>query len=134
MLLVRPAVGHRHWFAFGNAEELMRAGYEATIRALDEAKDVLMRPGGVYPRRVVTIDVDRDRCIGCGLCVAMAPRVMAMGSDAKAYPVASSVEWSPADGDFVHHCPTQAIGVRAEHGRRRTTHPSIEPSLEAADD
>lgn len=134
MLLIRPAVGNRNWFTFGNADELMRAGYEATLRALDEAGDVLMRAGGVYPRRMVTIDVDRAKCIGCGLCAALAPTTMAMARDGKAYVMTNPVEWSPADGDFVHHCPTEAIGVQAERGGKRTTHPAIEPSLDAADD
>jgi len=53
-----------------------------------------------------------DRCIGCGLCVALAPQHMGLDSSGKAFPRTRVVEWSPADGDFVHHCPTEAIAVR----------------------
>jgi hypothetical protein len=36
-----------------------------------------------------------------------------MGADAsgKAYALTREVPWSPADGDFVKHCPTAAIAV-----------------------
>jgi hypothetical protein len=34
---------------------------------------------------------------------------MAMDEMQKAYPREELVDWSPADGDFVHHCPTLAI-------------------------
>jgi hypothetical protein len=36
---------------------------------------------------------------------------MAMDEVGKAYPWTPEVEWSPADGDFVQHCPTYAIEV-----------------------
>jgi hypothetical protein len=37
-----------------------------------------------------------------------------MGFDArrKAFALTHTLEWSPADGDFVRHCPTDAIGVQ----------------------
>ena len=52
-----------------------------------------------------------DKCIGCTLCAALAPRMMTMDGDGKAQVLASPVEWSRADGDFVHQCPTDAILV-----------------------
>jgi hypothetical protein len=36
---------------------------------------------------------------------------MAMDEFGKAVPWTPEVEWSPADGDFVQHCPTYAIEV-----------------------
>jgi len=57
------------------------------------------------------VTVDRAKCIGCTLCVALAPQVMAMDESGKAHPWTPEVEWSPADGDFVQHCPTYAIEV-----------------------
>jgi hypothetical protein len=58
---------------------------------------------------------------------------MAMDSDQKAYPLTPVVEWSPADGDFVHHCPTFAIGAtRLEmggtHEQKTTVDPTSEPT------
>ena len=68
--------------------------------------------------------MDPDKCIGCTLCVALAPDTMAMGDDGKAFPLTPVVEWSPADGDFVHHCPTLAISAER-------VAPDRTPSLEA---
>jgi len=41
----------------------------------------------------------------------MAPDVMQMDADGKASAKNPTVDWSPADGDFVHHCPTYAINA-----------------------
>jgi hypothetical protein len=37
---------------------------------------------------------------------------MAMDANGKAYATSSPVQWSPADGGFVQHCPTNAIIAR----------------------
>ncbi len=111
MLLVRPKVSHVSWFSFHHTAELLRAGYEAMRIALDDLDTVLGAHGGVYPRRPVAVSVDRDRCTGCGLCVAVAPHVMAMDAAGRAFAPNPSLEWSPADGAFVRQCPTAAIGV-----------------------
>ncbi len=135
MLLIRPPVAHRHWFSFSQTDELIDAGYAAASAVLDGMDDTLRRPGGVFPRRGVELEVDRGRCVGCGICVALAPRLMAMDSEGKAYPTCTRLEWSPAEGDFVHHCPTRAISVRELSDRGRvTTSPEREPTLDAADD
>jgi hypothetical protein len=39
-----------------------------------------------------------------------------MDLDGKAQVLHSPVEWSRADGDFVHQCPTEAIEVHALEG------------------
>ena len=134
MLLIRPRVGQRNWFSFAHSAEMIEAGYEATSVLLDQVGEALLSPGGIYPRRMVSVSVDRQRCIGCGMCAALAPAVMAMGGDGKAYVTTSPLEWSPADGDFVQHCPTEAITVQSLDGARRTTRPMSEPTLDAADD
>ena len=46
-----------------------------------------------------------------GFCAAIAPNVMALDAHGKAYPRAEMVNWCSADGDFVRHCPTGAIGA-----------------------
>ena len=81
-----------------------------------------MMLGGVWPRRMVEVRVDRAACTGCTLCATLAPRMMAMDQDGKAEVLVSPVEWSRADGDFVHQCPTDAIHVEAVEGafRRET--------------
>jgi NTE family protein len=111
MLLVRPRVSHLGWFGFGHTAELIAEGYRATVEALRDLNDLLVAPGGIFPRRDVRIRVDRARCTGCGLCVAMAPGTMGLDATGKAYALTHELSWSPADGDFVKHCPTDAIDV-----------------------
>jgi ferredoxin len=135
MVLIRPPVGHRHMFSFPHVSEMIEAGYLAAGSVLDSLGDALLSLSGVFPRQMVSVFVDRAKCIGCGMCVALAPRMMAQDSNGKAYVTCSPVEWSPADGDFVQHCPTEAISVLPLDGHgRRTTRPTHEPTLEAADD
>jgi NTE family protein len=109
MILVRPRVAHVPWLSFAHTADLIAEGYRAGIAALQHLTTCLAAPGGVFPRRTVHVRVNREKCIGCGLCVALAPEQMAMDEMQKAYPREELVDWSPADGDFVHHCPTLAI-------------------------
>lgn len=122
LLLIRPPVWHFHWFSFAHTRRMIQAGYEAACVALDGAGDALWSTGGVYPRRTIELSVNRERCTGCRLCATLAPDVMEMDSTGIARPVSSRVEWSRADGDFVHQCPTDAIRVEVvENGMRRQT-------------
>ncbi len=111
MILIRPKVSHIGWFSFTHADELMKAGYDAAIEALQHFDASIRANSGVFPRRIVKVSVDKAKCIGCTLCVAMAPGVMQMDADGKASAKNPTVDWSPADGDFVHHCPTYAINA-----------------------
>lgn len=111
MILIRPRVAHIGWFSFTRADELMEAGYNAAIEALRDFDACINSASGIFPRRQIQLSVDRDKCIGCTLCVALAPGVMAMDESGKAVPRTPLVDWSPADGDFVHHCPTYAINA-----------------------
>ena len=117
MILVRPRVSHIPWMSFTHTAELIDEGYRAAKKALAGLEECLNAPGGVWPRLPVNLSVDRDKCIGCGLCVAMAPSMMGLDRHRKAFARASKVEWSPADGEFVHHCPTLAIKALREDGR-----------------
>lgn len=123
MLLVRPKVG-RDWLSFSNSARHIREGYRAAAKALENFEIVLEQPGGIYPRKRAELLVHQDRCIGCGLCVALAPTYMGLDSKGKAFARTRSVEWSAADGDFVHHCPTAAIAV--ERNEMVTLSPSAE--------
>jgi NTE family protein len=111
MLLIRPKLG-QDWLSFGNAAASIDEGYRKASLALQDFEAVLQQPSGVYPRRLVSLEVDKDKCIGCGLCVALAPAVMGMDASGKAYARTRTADWSTADGDFVHHCPTCAIEVQ----------------------
>jgi len=119
LLLVRPAVWKYHWFSFAHVDRMIQLGYEAAHDSLDRMGNALLSGGGVWPRRLVEVHVDRVKCIGCTLCATLAPRNMTMDQDGKARVLASPVEWSRADGDFVHQCPTDAISVEALEGSLR---------------
>ncbi|WP_439642588.1 patatin-like phospholipase family protein [Gemmatimonas sp.] len=111
MLLVRPTVSHIGWFSFAHVEELLQVGYDATRAALTHLLDALAAPGGIFPRQEMEVTVDRDRCTGCGLCVAHHPALMGLGRDQKAYPLQPVHNFSPADTAFSRCCPSAAITV-----------------------
>ena len=125
MILIRPRVSHIGWFSFSHADELIEAGYKAAIEALQHLDACVAANSGIFPRRAVRIAVDREKCIGCTLCVALAPHVMAMDASGKAVPRVPSVDWSPADGDFVHHCPTYAITAEPMNGAEPDNQPAV---------
>ncbi len=132
MILIRPKVNHIGWFSFSHTDELLEAGYTAAMEACKHFEECITWGIGVFPRRAMQIDVDREKCIGCTLCVALAPDLMAMDSSQKAYSVMPVVEWSPADGDFVHHCPTLAISAtRLDSEGKTTVDPTSEPTTKA---
>src|SRR4051812_10539062 len=109
MVLIRPKLNDANWLSFTDTASSIVQGYEAAMRALERFESYWGRAGCVFPRRRVQIDVDVDRCTGCGTCVALAPAVMGLDATRKAFPRTRIVEWSPADGGFVHECPTAAI-------------------------
>jgi len=131
MILIRPKVNHIGWFSFENTDELLEAGYTAAMEACKHYEECIAWGVGVFPRRAMEITVDRAKCIGCTLCTAMAPDLMAMDSQQKAYPLQPIVEWSPADGDFVHHCPTYAIeATRIDSSTTPVAPPTVDPTRE----
>lgn len=132
MILIRPRVNHIGWFSFSHTDELLEAGYTAAMEACKHYEECITWGIGVFPRRAMQIEVDRQKCIGCTLCVALAPDLMAMDASQKAYPLQPVVEWSPADGDFVHHCPTLAISAtRLDAQGKTTVDPTSEPTTKA---
>jgi NTE family protein len=134
MILIRPKVNHIGWFSFSETNEVLEAGYTAAMDALQHFEECCESGSGVFPRRATEIVVDPEKCIGCELCVALAPHLMAMDGRRKAYPVTPIVEWSPADGDFVHHCPTYAIeATRLEKGHRRGGRTTVDPTSETTE-
>lgn len=132
LLLIRPRVAEVGWFNFEGAKDVMETGYRTAIASLGLIGNSLRGRGGVHPRRMVELEVDEKKCIGCRTCVALAPRLMRMDAGEKAYPVLSPLEWSPADGHFVGQCPTDAIKVRWLDGSgEESTDPERQPTAEA---
>jgi NTE family protein len=112
MLLVRPRVSQFGWLRFGVTDQLIDLGYRATVEALADFDICARSARGVFPRRVMQVAVDQAKCNGCGLCVAGDPDLMTLDVHGKAHPRRPVVDWSPADGEFVRHCPTGAIHVQ----------------------
>jgi len=111
MILIRPRCD-ADWLSFGHTERTIAEGRHAAEEALNGFEAYLEQESGIYPRRHVQLEVSRERCIGCGMCAAMAPSIMGLDSAGKAFARTHIVEWSPADGDFVGACPTNAILAR----------------------
>jgi NTE family protein len=111
MFLLRPRLGHVGWLSFSHTAEVIAEGYRAAREALTQLPACLAATGGVYPRAAYRLSVDRDLCTGCGFCAAIAPEAMALDAQGKAYARSEIVEWCSADGDFVRHCPTEAISA-----------------------
>lgn len=121
MVLIRPKLGHIPWLSFSNTREVIDQGYESAKAALTHMDDMLGAAGGVWPQRKVHLRVDPAKCIRCGLCIGMAPGLMGWGAEGKAVAREPNVIWSPADGEFVRHCPTKAIiatTVETEQGAK----------------
>ncbi|MEO6528090.1 MAG: patatin-like phospholipase family protein [Gemmatimonadaceae bacterium] len=111
MVLIRPRVDDAHWLSFTDTAANIAEGYRSGMRALERFDSYWGQSNCVFPRRRVQIVVEEDLCTGCGTCVALAPSVMAMDASGKAFARTPVVEWSPADGGFVHECPTRAISA-----------------------
>lgn len=58
-------------------------------------------------------DVDKDTCIGCGLCPSICPEVFEMQDDGKAGVIADPVPDGAEDGakESEENCPVNAIAV-----------------------
>ena len=111
MVLIRPRVDDANWLSFTDTSANIAEGYRSATRALERFESYWDHPNCVYPRRRVQIEVNRELCTGCGTCVSLAPALMGMDGTGKAFARTHIVEWSPAEGGFVHECPTAAISA-----------------------
>ena len=59
------------------------------------------------------VEVDKETCIGCGVCVALAPKYFKLGEDGKSEVIKPEVD--PGDEDTVRtaaqSCPTGSIKI-----------------------
>ncbi|MBO3444981.1 MULTISPECIES: ferredoxin [Clostridia] len=57
--------------------------------------------------------VDKDTCIGCGLCPSISPEVFEMGDDGKAQAISENVAEGEQDSakEAEESCPVDAIKV-----------------------
>ncbi|MFB6892365.1 ferredoxin [Kitasatospora sp. NPDC056327] len=73
----------------------------------------------------VIVQVDRDRCIGSGMCASTAPGSLTLGADGLARPLreqptgAAGEPLTPELADAVDFCPVEALTLYgARDGRR----------------
>ncbi|MGB9706973.1 MAG: ferredoxin [Microgenomates group bacterium] len=55
------------------------------------------------------ITVDKQKCIGCGTCVAIAPKSFKLGDDGKAQPIEPPGDEEEKIKEAVESCPVSAI-------------------------
>ncbi len=73
----------------------------------------------------VIVQVDRDRCIGSGMCATTAPGSLALGTDGLAravreQPTGTAGEPLTAElADAVDFCPVEALSLYGVHDGRR---------------
>jgi len=113
LVLIRPKVSKVGMFAFNRTAHLLAEGYRATHEALDLLPDGLddLPPGGIHPVRHVEMRVDQERCVGCGLCAAVNPRVFAMDDSGRAVVRMRERTTTPLGDVAVRMCPTCAISA-----------------------
>ena len=58
-----------------------------------------------------TITVDKNTCIGCGSCSAIAPKTFALGDDGKAYVLSTTGDSDDVIQQACDGCPVGSITV-----------------------
>ncbi len=58
------------------------------------------------------INIDKEKCIGCGTCVAMFPEIFELGDDGKSKAISDDYTGAGYDKDTIEQaCPTGAISI-----------------------
>jgi len=57
------------------------------------------------------IQVDKDKCIGCGACIAIAPKSFRFGEDGKSEPIEPPQDEEEKIKEAAENCPVQAIEI-----------------------
>jgi len=58
--------------------------------------------------------VDQDKCIGCGTCIALYPKVFKMGNEGKAEVLDQVADTEENIKKAIDSCPVQAISYKEE--------------------
>jgi|GEM_PF-81409 len=82
------------------------------------------------------VQVDKTKCIGCGTCVALAPKTFKLGDDGKSEVFAQDVDSEETLEQAIQSCPVQAISkVEEPKPAEAIQQPTLEtpqPAAEAA--
>ncbi|MFH9352456.1 ferredoxin [Kitasatospora sp. NPDC017646] len=77
-------------------------------------------PAGTEP---VVVRVDRERCIGSGMCALSAPDSLVLDADGRARPVAEyadgGAELTDGLAEAVEFCPVEALALHSASGGYR---------------
>jgi ferredoxin len=86
---------------------------------MDNTPKNAVHPSGPVQVNSVKITIDRDLCIGAATCLAIAPEVFALDSDAKAIILSSADTTDDATIlDAARGCPTAAIILEDQNGQK----------------
>lgn len=55
------------------------------------------------------VKVDKDKCIGCGTCLVIAPKSFKLGDDGKAQPIEPPGDGEEKIKEAIDSCPVDAI-------------------------
>ena len=56
-----------------------------------------------------TLTVDKNKCLGCGTCVSLCPKVFKLGDDGKAEVIDKSADTDENIKNAIDSCPVGAI-------------------------
>jgi NTE family protein len=116
--LIQPKVGHLARFDFDNVTEIVRRGEEEAVRVLTShaATRELVQCDGVEglacpvtPRDFVSVRIDPEICIGCGLCEVVCETEAFWARGEKATVRKLSNYECTRDHACARNCPTGAI-------------------------
>jgi len=60
---------------------------------------------------IMKVKVDKDKCIGCGLCVSLAPKSFKLGEDGKSQAIESVGDDLETIKNAAESCPVSAIEI-----------------------
>lgn len=58
--------------------------------------------------------IDKNKCLGCGTCVALSPKVFKIGSDGKALVIDQKGDEESAIQNAIDSCPVNAISWKED--------------------
>lgn len=116
--LIQPKVGHLHRFDFTQVADVIQAGEEEALRVLtshaatrglvtEEVIEGLACP--VHPNDYVSLHVDPERCIGCGMCQMVCETAGYWAEGEKATVRKIHNYECTRDHACARNCPTDAI-------------------------